>query len=526
MAPSRTPKDQYKRSEPLHNAPSPSRLQHSQSPLSARSPYPFQLSVDPPAPEEMIGVALGSPGQSPLPPLLPEERVSCSTKSPEPAHANIQLGERDAFRSKGSRWKGIGGLFGKKSGLGQSPPTSSLYRVPEPFSSAQSHKERDPIQRRQARWGEPQSQNAVAGSNENSLSRNWIGPEQLHPHQDRNDQGFHRKPSLRRNNVLRKQAKHVQKADGIGKSQRGARSEDNLVTSTDLTASKSTRRAQPQVQSLLQVDIPSIELERYSVMFSALLHPGHPSDPFPQPSLERQPSLLARRQANNLQELEATPELGFDRPWVHGENGPGIRGQSPSKSPSFSLFPPSPTVGRGKRETPARERSPLQRSATAPALSPSKARFDFPSTDEQQDQVFVIVHTPTEQPRPQRRVTSDDVCSRIPSQTPKSSEDTFTTARASPVPSAKSSQKSLDDQSPSPQRPPKAQRQADDPLQKAAEVSIARQISISQRQRQLLVPAVPKVAPQPVQPKVVEVQRPGSRSRKSHHSQHLVFEHA
>ena len=54
-----------------------------------------------------------------------------------------------------------------------------------------------------------------------------------------------------------------------------------------------------------------------------------------------------------------------------------------------------------------------------------------------------------------------------------------------------------------------------DSVSSAAEVSIARQISISRKQRQLLVPVVAKTARQPVQPQVVD----GVDGRKSE----LVF---
>ena len=56
----------------------------------------------------------------------------------------------------------------------------------------------------------------------------------------------------------------------------------------------------------------------------------------------------------------------------------------------------------------------------------------------------------------------------------------------------------------------------DQKLRNATEISIARQISVSRRQRHLLVPIVPKTARQPVQPTVVDVGEP-SPCRKSHH---------
>lgn len=57
----------------------------------------------------------------------------------------------------------------------------------------------------------------------------------------------------------------------------------------------------------------------------------------------------------------------------------------------------------------------------------------------------------------------------------------------------------------------------------AAEISIARQISISRRQRELLAPLAPKYARQPMQPMLVDVRGGTSLARKS---SHLVVEDA
>ncbi|KAL8907233.1 MAG: hypothetical protein Q9207_001534 [Kuettlingeria erythrocarpa] len=356
--------------------------------------------------------------------------------------------------------------------------------------------------------------------------RDWIGPEQLRSPEHNRDHGFHRKTSLRRNNVLRKQAKESQNAEIMERNQLKRDVRDGSTTRNNLIANQEVGRAGPQGGSLLQVEIPNVELERYSVMFSALLYPGQQVSPSRQPSPKRRPSLLARRQANMQDQNTSTP-LNVERPWMRAENFSGDRAASPNKSPSFSLFPPSPTAGRGRNHSSTRERSPLQRSATAPgAVSPSEAKFDFSGVGDQQDQVIVIVHTPTEQPKIQRRVTSEDFYPHMPSQRDTSSEDIFITARSSPVLSEESTQTPLNARNPSPHRPLSPQKPVEGTPQKAAEISIARQISISQRQRQLLVPEVPKVAPQPVQPKIVNVQRQGSRSRKSHHSHHLVLEDA
>lgn len=57
----------------------------------------------------------------------------------------------------------------------------------------------------------------------------------------------------------------------------------------------------------------------------------------------------------------------------------------------------------------------------------------------------------------------------------------------------------------------------------AAEISIARQISISRRQRELLAPLAPKYARQPMQPMLVDVRGGTSMARKS---SHLILEDA
>ncbi|KAL8762888.1 MAG: hypothetical protein Q9184_001184 [Pyrenodesmia sp. 2 TL-2023] len=513
--------------EPLRSAPLENRLQCAQSSAADHTVPSYQVLVDPYPSEEMIGVALGSPSHSPLPPLSSDGETSWTTKSAEPTFAYPQPSEREALRAKGNRWKAFGGLFGKRSGLGQDSLASSRYRIDEPSNSAHSHKQHHQLRKNEATSADTKTPDAIRRSKQNGIfPRDWIGPEQLRSPDYNRSQGFHRKTSLRKTNVLRKQAKGLQKAEIMERNPLNGDVCEKSATRSGLVANQNVGRAGPQSGSLLQVEIPNVELERYSVMFSALLYPGQHVSPSRQSSPKRQPSLLARRQAN-VQELRTSTPLNIERPWVRGVNLLSNRGALPNKSPSFSLFPPSPTAGRGRHHSSTRERSPLQRSATAPgALSPSKAKFDFSGAGEQQDQVIVFVHSPTEQPKPQRRATSEDFYLHMPSQRDTSSEDTFTTARSYPVLGAQSSQTSLNGRNPSPQRPLHVQKLGEDPLQKAAEISIARQISISQRQRQLLVSGVPKVAPQPVQPKIVDVQRQGSKSRKSHHSHHLILEDA
>ncbi|OCL08230.1 hypothetical protein AOQ84DRAFT_376953 [Glonium stellatum] len=125
---------------------------------------------------------------------------------------------------------------------------------------------------------------------------------------------------------------------------------------------------------MLDVDIPDIQMERYSVMFGSLLRP------------DRSSSLFIRRQANP-EKLKPLNELSVKTEYVDSANGllkPQRRATSPSpsKSPTFSLslFPP-PAQTRDNhppspRVTSLHRPRPLQRSNTAPgALSPSRQTF-------------------------------------------------------------------------------------------------------------------------------------------------------
>ncbi|KAF2712313.1 hypothetical protein K504DRAFT_464400 [Pleomassaria siparia CBS 279.74] len=145
---------------------------------------------------------------------------------------------------------------------------------------------------------------------------------------------------------------------------------------------------------LLDVDIPSIQMERYSVMFAGcsnlLQSTSSPSS-----------NLLVRRQGNS-ERLKPLTELSKKNEGDGAGNGngngtlkPQRRATSPSfpKSPSagLSLFP-QPTDGSHRRTPSPRSLSvhrprPLQRSKTAPSSSPNKQNFSIPmpSNDRQRD---------------------------------------------------------------------------------------------------------------------------------------------
>ena len=205
-----------------------------------------------------------------------------------------------------------------------------------------------------------------------------------------------------------------------------------------------------------------------------------------------------------------------------------------TKSPSFSLFPSTPPLSAHSSVNKLLQKpSPLGRSVTAPDhhLLPPRPTIKK-SKSQDQDHVLVIVHN--SQDIPGTPTTNSRQSSFDPSQRSASPTGFFEcaeynefsyptidnppaptkgTAQASPqraFPARKSSMKRLD---PPEQR---CRQQRESPIDPAAEVSVARQISISRRQRQLLVPIIPKTARQPMQPRINE-QTTTEESRKSHH---------
>ncbi|KAL2166434.1 hypothetical protein VTG60DRAFT_2787 [Thermothelomyces hinnuleus] len=142
------------------------------------------------------------------------------------------------------------------------------------------------------------------------------------------------------------------------------------------TVSESTSSASTSGTGLLNVEIPDIRLERYSVMFSGVLNSG-----------ESKSSLLERRQAT-LEKLKTISDR-----IEHQERDDKTRPRratspQPMKSPAFSLFPQTPnrqsvviaTTAAGMASTTSlAPPCGLTRSNTSPACLPSPSRANFES---------------------------------------------------------------------------------------------------------------------------------------------------
>ncbi|KFA54133.1 hypothetical protein S40293_07043 [Stachybotrys chartarum IBT 40293] len=295
----------------------------------------------------------------------------------------------------------------------------------------------------------------------------------------------------------------------------------------------------------LDVEIPDITMERYSVMFSGVLEPQQTS------------SLLARRQAT-LDRLKNIREALPDRKDSKGPKDkeevtdewprPQIStGGHSRRSPSFTLFPATPNRVNPNLSTTnlALKASPLARSNTSPGLLPSPSRTTFPepkASSELSRPKFSARYLDLSQASPRTTTPRDDLQS-----TPRShlmdvpltahslkSLESFTPTPAEPDvhirdklhptvaepawqmvtspgpmtsgpseisahkprPSSISSERmtvaAQDTTSSSSTTESTAPEQLDDhakqALEDAVEISIARQISISQQQRKLLRP--------------------------------------
>lgn len=141
----------------------------------------------------------------------------------------------------------------------------------------------------------------------------------------------------------------------------------------------------------LDIEIPNIKLERYSIMFGSVLNSEASSS-----------SLLARRQAT----LEKLKTIN-DRILKEEEDKERMRQRratspQPTKSPGFTLFPPTPNRQGPSPLTPRRLDSRMQ-SYTSPANlpSPSRPSFDHEAPPRKEKKTVTIISPRTMEQRNQ-----------------------------------------------------------------------------------------------------------------------------
>ena len=248
--------------------------------------------------EIMIGLALGSPGDSPMPPQPANDRDvdDIPDSFSLPRYPSSQMGYQcqvgagePALIRKGSKWKTLGGLLGRKKSIARTPKAPPFYQLDEPSQQGptnhfipQDNLETNALRRKRADSARTvQGKRGRAGTLQ-STTKAEVG-------------GLLRRNSSRRKVFQRKRtdAEELLPEMRVLHSALSAHAavEDQQPLMTNLL---------PAGPSLLQVHIPNVELERYSVMFGDVLQGKVQAKP--------QPSLLSRRQGH-CEELQGPDKL-------------------------------------------------------------------------------------------------------------------------------------------------------------------------------------------------------------------------
>lgn len=100
---------------------------------------PLEKPVRLPSDEVMIGLALGSPRDNPLPPIPSDDFNCCyshgclpartSSSPPATAYSHRTKDEGRAVKIKGTRWKLLGGALGRKDLLVRTSQTQPFYQL-------------------------------------------------------------------------------------------------------------------------------------------------------------------------------------------------------------------------------------------------------------------------------------------------------------------------------------------------------------------------------------------------------------
>ncbi len=267
--------------------------------LIAATPCPPRESHRQKYPEAVIGLALGSPTEGPLFPLptglrsnpLQHQEGLNSIWFPPPA-STTGTDEADAGgranKAKGNRWKVFGGLFSRKE---------SSFRVPETQPFYQLHREPRLEQPSAPPIQSARNTRKRAGSDKSKNSTE-TGPQ-------RKGSGNGGRYLLRRRTTKRQGLRKRTQTDAdVGMQRSHTFPPPSTAEQSPQPQFKddSRKRKSPEYNlgetPLLELDIPSVELERYSVMFNNILTPESGSPPQTLRS-----SLLARRQGH-LEEMK------------------------------------------------------------------------------------------------------------------------------------------------------------------------------------------------------------------------------
>ncbi|OJK01264.1 hypothetical protein ASPACDRAFT_77071 [Aspergillus aculeatus ATCC 16872] len=242
----------------------------------------------------LIGVALGSPRMVEVPMAMSQEQ-----QFERPPETPV----RPSLQRKPSKWKKIGGLFKAKSALSAPVPNQPFYRVqpttewPMPASAVS-------INRRQPMLEESPKLDEKPKPGDNHEKK-------ADPRPDDQPSPIEAWPSLDLEPTPEPTAlKHEQSE------------------TTAIDEPSQTNNASSSFMPLLQIDLPDIQLERYSVMFGGVLQKNRPS------SLNRRSKTL--NDADTEEAKRPSPPSPEMVPPRRRATSPT---RSRSNSPNFTLFP-------------------------------------------------------------------------------------------------------------------------------------------------------------------------------------------
>lgn len=239
-----------------------------------------------------IGLALGSPHESPLPPLPLEDRLEkqmadCKFAESNPrnegdSYANHK--EVDSEKPRMVKWRSFSGLFGRKRAISPSAP---LYQVQSSGGEDPEQGQSQPLTI--GRVLSDDHQPLVLPSQQRQVSQMTCSPNRVH---DNNSSAqSQRRVRSRRKDINPAVSPIRPKLPRSTTCPMGEhRATCPVPPPKDVETKPGIATLQFNGSSLLQVEIPSVQLERYSVMFENLLR-APPSSP-----------LLARRHGH-LEEL-------------------------------------------------------------------------------------------------------------------------------------------------------------------------------------------------------------------------------
>ncbi|KAK1140138.1 hypothetical protein N8T08_010615 [Aspergillus melleus] len=372
--------------------------QQAKKPQPNGSGFDFRIAVPPaeavPSPVEsekghgdnMIGIALGSP-------RMVDSQNVMSQMQEKAINTVAETKRSPPIQRKPSKWKKIGGLFRAKSAM--TPPSSQpFYQVRSdnewPLQGS-SHSVDYQAQRKPEPQAKPLSNTEVWPCLEPEAKPEAKTKEKSPQKTKGNRDGPQTSPKSSPKTNPKKSPKNSPK-----------NTPENSTSSGNQTADQK----KPSPEPLLQVEIPDVQMERYSVMFGGLLGKSQP-----EPS-NRRSKTLEDMEIQTAQDPPASPEFP----------PPPRRATSPSrsKSPSFTLFP-STQVSKaskvlGSQNLP-RGPSPLHRSQT------SLAETRRGSSATEQDHVLLMVHSPAA--KTSSHGPKDSVSSFLSSTSIGSDDETF-----------------------------------------------------------------------------------------------------